>query len=133
MPLSAGSRLGPYEIRERLGAGGMGELYRAHDPRLGRDVALKVILTEGEPSAERLKRFDGEPDAAQHGPAREMQPGQARGEIAQLEAHGQGAAEQDADRLAQHQPHDRPERDRGSRGRRQRVPAQHDAGIGQRE
>ncbi len=60
MSLDAGTRLGPYEIRERLGAGGMGEVYRAHDPRLGRDVALKVILTEGEPSAERLKRFEDE-------------------------------------------------------------------------
>ena len=60
MPLTAGSRLGPYEVLGLLGAGGMGEVYRAHDPRLGRDVALKVILTEGEPSAERLKRFEDE-------------------------------------------------------------------------
>ena len=60
MPLSAGTRLGPYEVLGLLGAGGMGEVYRAHDPRLGRDVALKVILTEGEPSAERLKRFEDE-------------------------------------------------------------------------
>src|SRR6185369_11905661 len=42
MPLSAGSRLGPYEILAPLGAGGMGEVYRARDPRMGRDVAIKV-------------------------------------------------------------------------------------------
>jgi predicted Ser/Thr protein kinase len=42
MPLSAGERLGPYEILALIGAGGMGEVYRAHDPRVGRDVAIKV-------------------------------------------------------------------------------------------
>src|ERR1700683_3177693 len=42
MPLSAGTRLGPYEILAPIGAGGMGEVYRAHDSRLGRDVAIKV-------------------------------------------------------------------------------------------
>ncbi len=43
MALSAGDRLGPYEIKSLLGRGGMGEVYRAHDPKLGRDVAIKVL------------------------------------------------------------------------------------------
>src|SRR6202022_519721 len=42
MLLSAGTRLGPYEILAPIGAGGMGEVYRAHDPRMGRDVAITV-------------------------------------------------------------------------------------------
>src|ERR1700681_4011302 len=42
MPLSVGDKLGPYEILAPIGAGGMGEVYRAHDPRMGRDVAVKV-------------------------------------------------------------------------------------------
>src|SRR6202140_2902249 len=42
MPLSAGTHLGPYEILAPIGAGGMGEVYRAHDPRMGREVAIKV-------------------------------------------------------------------------------------------
>jgi serine/threonine protein kinase len=60
MALRGGERLGPYEILGGLGAGGMGEVYRARDPRLGRDVALKVISTEAAPSAERLRRFEDE-------------------------------------------------------------------------
>ena len=43
MTLSAGSRLGPYEVLSPIGAGGMGEVYRARDTRLGREVAIKVL------------------------------------------------------------------------------------------
>ena len=45
MPLNAGAKLGPYEIQSQLSAGGMGEVYRARDARLNRDVALKVLPT----------------------------------------------------------------------------------------
>ena len=43
MPLSTGEKLGPYEILAPIGAGGMGEVYRARDPRLNRDVAIKRL------------------------------------------------------------------------------------------
>ncbi len=46
MTLEAGTRLGPYEIVELRGKGGMGEVYRARDPRLDRDVAIKVLPTD---------------------------------------------------------------------------------------
>jgi len=60
MPLSPGSRIGAYEILGPLGAGGMGEVYRARDPRLGRDVAIKVLPAAVAASPERLARFERE-------------------------------------------------------------------------
>jgi len=59
MPIT-GSRLGPYEIVGPIGAGGMGEVYRARDPRLGRDIALKVLPSEFASDGERLRRFEQE-------------------------------------------------------------------------
>src|SRR4026209_1314272 len=58
--LSAGARLGPYEILSPLGAGGMGEVYRARDPRLGRDVAIKVLPALVSADPDRLRRFQQE-------------------------------------------------------------------------
>ncbi|MEX0879184.1 MAG: protein kinase [Thermoanaerobaculia bacterium] len=60
MSLSAGEQIGPYRILGPLGQGGMGEVYRARDPRLERDVALKVIREEGAGSADSLSRFQRE-------------------------------------------------------------------------
>ena len=64
MPLSPGTRLGPYEVISVLGAGGMGEVYRARDTRLGRDVAIKVLPPDVAGDAERLGRFEDEARAA---------------------------------------------------------------------
>jgi Tol biopolymer transport system component len=55
-----GRHLGPYHVRALIGAGGMGEVYRAHDPKLGRDVALKILPADVTADPERLARFDRE-------------------------------------------------------------------------
>ena len=64
MTLAAGSKLGPYEILGQIGAGGMGEVYRAKDPRLGREVAIKVLPASFSQDADRLRRFEQEAKAA---------------------------------------------------------------------
>src|SRR5512136_222272 len=60
MALTSGTKLGPYEVLSPIGAGGMGEVYRARDPRLGRDVALKILPPDHASDPERLRRFEQE-------------------------------------------------------------------------
>jgi len=85
MTLSVGTRLGPYEIQAALGAGGMGEVYRARDARLNRDVALKILPELFAADPDRLARFQREAQllaslnaeaTGRHGPAH------ARGQLA---------------------------------------------------
>src|SRR5262249_28547101 len=64
MTLAPGQRLGPYEVVGLLGTGGMGEVYRARDPRLGRDVAIKVLPASFSSDSGRLRRFEQEARAA---------------------------------------------------------------------
>jgi Tol biopolymer transport system component len=64
MPLAAGTKLGTYEIVAQIGAGGMGEVYRARDSKLGRDVAIKILPTSLSKDPERLRRFEQEARAA---------------------------------------------------------------------
>ncbi|MGE5176107.1 MAG: protein kinase domain-containing protein [Hyphomicrobiales bacterium] len=64
MALAPGTRLGPYEIVDLLGKGGMGEVYRARDPRLGRDVAVKVLPRSVAGDRDRQQRFEAEARAA---------------------------------------------------------------------
>ena len=63
MPLASGTRLGPYEVQSALGAGGMGEVYKARDTRLQRDVAIKVLPGVSATDPERLARFEREAQA----------------------------------------------------------------------
>ena len=60
MVLRSGTRFGSYEIQSALGAGGMGEVYRARDTRLGRDVAIKVLPAAFTDNPDRLARFERE-------------------------------------------------------------------------
>src|SRR5450755_324870 len=60
MPLAAGTKLGPYEILAPIGAGGMGEVYKARDTKLDRDVAIKVLPAALAQGPERLARFERE-------------------------------------------------------------------------
>src|SRR5215468_7796328 len=64
MPIQPGTRLGPYEVISAIGAGGMGEVWRARDPRLGRDVAIKVLPASFSADPDRLRRFEQEAQAA---------------------------------------------------------------------
>src|SRR5262244_3738430 len=64
MALIPGTRLGPYEILSLLGAGGMGEVYRARDTRLKREVAIKVLPASFSADPDRLRRFEHEAQAA---------------------------------------------------------------------
>jgi len=57
MTIDTGTKLGRYEIRSQLGAGGMGEVYRARDTELGRDVAVKVLPSSFSTDLDRLHRF----------------------------------------------------------------------------
>jgi serine/threonine protein kinase len=60
MALREGDKLGPYEVSARIGAGGMGEVWRARDTRLGRDVAIKILTRTGSSDADRIRRFEVE-------------------------------------------------------------------------
>src|SRR5437868_15074778 len=60
MALAKGSRIGPYEITSQIGAGGMGVVFRAHDTKLGRDVAIKVLPDAFAHDRDRLVRFERE-------------------------------------------------------------------------
>src|SRR5437773_1844783 len=64
MTIAAGTKLGRYEIRSQLGAGGMGEVYRAYDPKMNREIAIKILPAAFSADKERLARFEQEAQAA---------------------------------------------------------------------
>ncbi len=64
MTLASGTKLGRYEIRSKLGAGGMGEVYLAEDTRLHRNIALKILPGDLSASKDRMRRFEQEAQAA---------------------------------------------------------------------
>src|ERR1700750_449488 len=64
MTATSGQRIGPYQVVGQIGAGGMGEVYRAHDARLNRDVAIKVLPSSFSSDPDRLRRFAQEARAA---------------------------------------------------------------------
>src|SRR5688500_4137830 len=64
MPNNSGARLGRYEVVAMLGSGGMGEVYRARDPRLGRDIAIKILPSGYSADLDRVRRFEQEARAA---------------------------------------------------------------------
>lgn len=69
MSLAPKAQIGAYEVVELVGEGGMGQVYRAHDPRLGRDVAIKVLPSAFSTDADRLRRFEQEARAAAAAPS----------------------------------------------------------------
>ena len=62
MTTTAGTKLGRYEIRSKIGEGGMGEVYRARDEKLNRDVAIKILPAAFSEHPDRLRRFEQAPD-----------------------------------------------------------------------
>src|SRR5246127_2513453 len=64
MAVAAGQKIGPYQVVSQIGAGGMGEVYKAHDSRLDRDVAIKVLSSSFSSDPDRLRRFTQEARAA---------------------------------------------------------------------
>ena len=64
MSLSTGTKLGRYEIRSKIGEGGMGEVYRAFDPKINREVAIKILPPALSADKDRLARFEQEAQAA---------------------------------------------------------------------
>ena len=82
MPLAAGTRLGVFEILSPLGKGGMGEVYRARDTKLEREVAVKILPEEMAKRPERMARFQREAKLlAAHPPSWNEQEGRNRGTI----------------------------------------------------